>query len=234
MRRARRPLRTSDAPTALRARRTLAGAWRVATTLLAVAVLVTGCEGAAATREATDAASGKELFIQKCGSCHTMEDAGSNGELGPNLDNAFGYPRSQGFEESTFYQITIDQMRIPAPPMPDFDDGPQKLSEQELADIAHYVALCAGLGKAKREECAGPAEGPQAVFTASCGGCHTLEAAGTTGTTGPNLDESRTSLEEAIRQIANGGGGMPAFQDDLGEEQVRALAEYVVENRAGG
>lgn len=197
-------------------------------------MIAAGCEGAAATREATDAAGGKELFVQKCGSCHAMEDAGSNGELGPDLDNAFGYARSQGFEESTFYEITLDQMRIPAPPMPDFDDGPEKLSEQELMDIADYVALCAGLGDEEREECTGPAEGPEAVFAASCGSCHVLEAAGTTGTTGPNLDESQTSLEEAITQIANGGGGMPAFGDDLGDEQIRALAEYVVNNRAGG
>lgn len=227
-------MRTSKPTAARRARAALDGAWRAALVLLAFGLLATGCEGAAATRESTDAAGGKELFIQKCGSCHAMKDAGSNGELGPNLDDAFGYPRSQGFDESTFYQITMDQMRIPAPPMPDFDDGKEKLSDQELSDVADYVARCAGLGREKREECTGPAEGPQAVFAASCGGCHTLEAAGTTGTTGPNLDESQTSLEEAIRQIANGGGGMPAFQDDLGEEQVRALAEYVVANRGGG
>jgi mono/diheme cytochrome c family protein len=208
--------------------------WRSALTLLTVAAIAAGCEGAAATREATNAAGGKELFVQKCGSCHALEDAGSNGELGPNLDNAFGYARSQGFEESTFYEITLDQMRIPAPPMPDFDDGSEKLSDQELRDIAHYVALCAGIGDEEREECAGPAEGPEAVFAASCGGCHVLEAAGTSGTTGPNLDESKVSLEEAVEQIANGGGGMPAFGDDLGDEQVRALAEYVVNNRAGG
>ena len=227
-------MRTSQPTTAPRARAALGGAWRAACALLAVALLAAGCEGEAATREATDVAGGKKLFTQKCGSCHALEDAGSNGELGPNLDNAFGYPRSQGFDESTFYQITLDQMRIPAPPMPDFDDGPQKLSEQDLAAIANYVALCAGVGERKPEACTGPAKGPQAVFVASCGGCHILEAAGTTGTTGPNLDESQTSLEEAIRQIANGGGGMPAFGDDLGEDQVRALAEYVVENRGGG
>jgi mono/diheme cytochrome c family protein len=227
-------LRTSEPTAARRTRAALRGVLGVAAVLLAIGLLATGCEGSAATRESTSASGGKELFTQKCGSCHTLEDAGSNGDLGPNLDDAFGYPRAQGFEESTFYQITLDQMRIPTPPMPDFDDGEQKLPEDQLQAIAHYIALCAGLGDEEREDCTGPAEGPQAVFAASCGGCHTFEAAGTSGTTGPNLDESGTSLDEAIAQIANGGGGMPAFEDDLGEEQVRALAQYVVENRAGG
>jgi mono/diheme cytochrome c family protein len=227
-------LRTSEPTAARRARTALGRAWRAAAVLLAIGLLASGCEGSAATREATNAGGGKKLFTQKCGSCHAMEDAGSNGELGPNLDDAFGYPRSQGFDESTFYQITLDQMRIPAPPMPDFDDGKEKLSEEELQNIAHYVALCAGLGDEKRQDCTGPAEGPQAVFAASCGSCHTFAAAGTNGTTGPNLDESDTSLEEAIKQIAEGGGGMPAFEDDLSEEEIRALADYVVKNRNRG
>jgi cytochrome c oxidase subunit II len=29
---------------------------------------------------------GKELFAQNCGSCHVLEDAGTQGEVGPNLD----------------------------------------------------------------------------------------------------------------------------------------------------
>ena len=36
-----------------------------------------------------DRAKGKELFIQKCGSCHTLADAGTKGQIGPNLDDAF-------------------------------------------------------------------------------------------------------------------------------------------------
>ena len=54
-----------------------------------------------------------------------------------------------------------------------------------------------------------------------------LEKAGTTGTVGPNLDESQVSFEDAVRQITNGGGGMPAFGDQLEDEQIRALARYI-------
>jgi mono/diheme cytochrome c family protein len=35
-------------------------------------------------------------------------------------------------------------MRLAAPPMPRFDEGPQRLSEQQLVDIAGYVASVAG------------------------------------------------------------------------------------------
>ena len=32
---------------------------------------------------------GQQLFTQKCGSCHTLTGAGTNGDIGPNLDYAF-------------------------------------------------------------------------------------------------------------------------------------------------
>ena len=37
----------------------------------------------------TSAASGpgKQLFAAKCGSCHTLQDAGTSGTVGPNLDD---------------------------------------------------------------------------------------------------------------------------------------------------
>jgi mono/diheme cytochrome c family protein len=66
------------------------------------------------------------------------------------------------------------------------------------------------------------------VFEANgCASCHTLEAAGAAGTIGPNLDESDVSLEQAIEQIRQGGGGMPAFEGRLSEEEIRAVAQFV-------
>ena len=44
---------------------------------------------------------------------------------------------------------------------------------------------------------------------------------------GPNLDESQPSLELAIDRITNGQGGMPAFGDQLSDEQIQAVAEFV-------
>jgi mono/diheme cytochrome c family protein len=74
------------------------------------------------------------------------------------------------------------------------------------------------------------ARGKELFASEGCGGCHTFEDAGTSGTVGPNLDEAGTSFEEAVTQIENGGGGMPAYGGDLSEEDIRALAAYVVES----
>ncbi len=85
------------------------------------------------------------------------------------------------------------------------------------------------------QQAQGDPEAGREIFAAQgCGGCHVFEAAGTSGTTGPNLDDAQPSFEEAREQIANGGGGMPAFRDQLSEEQIRALAEYVVNGSGGG
>ena len=85
------------------------------------------------------------------------------------------------------------------------------------------------------DEGAGPSPDGKAIFTsAGCGGCHTLEAAGSSGTAGPNLDESKPSEQEAIEQITNGGNGMPAFQGRLSEQEIQAVARFVVESTGGG
>jgi mono/diheme cytochrome c family protein len=111
------------------------------------ALLVAGCAGRAVDPAGADVNQGKTLFVKNCGSCHALQDAATLGTVGPNLDDAFLAARTKkggNFEESTFFQITLDQMRLAAPPMPNFDEGPQKLPEQQLEDIAAYVAGVAG------------------------------------------------------------------------------------------
>jgi cytochrome c551 len=70
------------------------------------------------------------------------------------------------------------------------------------------------------------AEGKQ-VFTQSCGGCHTLKDANTTGTVGPNLDDLKPDEATVARQVTNGGGPMPAFKGQLTDAQIKAVAQYV-------
>ena len=71
-----------------------------------------------------------------------------------------------------------------------------------------------------------PAAGKE-VFTANCGSCHTLADAGTTGTIGPNLDESQPPVELAVDRVTNGQGAMPSFADTLSEQQIQDVAAYV-------
>lgn len=72
------------------------------------------------------------------------------------------------------------------------------------------------------------AEG-KTVFTTNCGSCHTLKAAGTSGTVGPNLDELEPDLATVEHQVVNGGGPMPAFGNEgiLNAKEIKAVATYV-------
>ena len=116
--------------------------------LAGAALLTAGCAGRAVDSSAADTNAGKQLFSQNCGGCHTLADAGTVANIGPNLDDAFRASRTEeggDFQDSTIFDVTLDQMKLAASPMPRFDTGPQKLSEEELQNIAAYVASVAGL-----------------------------------------------------------------------------------------
>ena len=90
-------------------------------------------------------------------------------------------------------------------------------------------------GEPPPSEAAGdPAAGKEVFLgSAGCGSCHTLADAGATGTIGPNLDASTPSQELAVDRVTNGQGGMPSFSGQLSEEQIQAVAEYVVQSTGG-
>jgi cytochrome c5 len=71
------------------------------------------------------------------------------------------------------------------------------------------------------------------IFIANCGSCHTLEAAGTSGNIGPNLNDSSFDQGAVEEQVLQGGGGMPAFEGQLSEEEIQNVAAYVVANEDG-
>jgi cytochrome c553 len=73
--------------------------------------------------------------------------------------------------------------------------------------------------------------GKDVYSSAGCGSCHTFEDAGSTGTIGPNLDESSVDFEAAAEQIRTGGGGMPAFEGQLSEQEIADVAAYVTQSR---
>jgi mono/diheme cytochrome c family protein len=74
----------------------------------------------------------------------------------------------------------------------------------------------------------GDAAAGKIVFkSSSCGGCHTLKDAGSTGTVGPNLDQLKPGFARVKRQVENGGGPMPAFKDTLSAKQIDDVAAYV-------
>jgi mono/diheme cytochrome c family protein len=77
----------------------------------------------------------------------------------------------------------------------------------------------------------GDAEAGAEVFaSAGCGSCHTLEDAGSSGTIGPDLDDSQPDRELIVDRVTNGAGAMPPFKDQLSEQQIQDVATFVFES----
>lgn len=101
-----------------------------------------------------------------------------------------------------------------------------------LAALA-LAAVPAGCGGDDEEPAPAPggqgeAADGRGLFAGSCGSCHTLEAAGTSGTIGPNLDELQPDRERVLAAIAEGPGAMP---ENLYEgAEAEAVADFVSEN----
>ena len=107
--------------------------------------------------------------------------------------------------------------------------------DDEPADAEQPPAAETDTGDAATEteaEGEGEAEG-EAIFVANCGGCHTLSAAGTTGQVGPSFDDFAPEAESVETQVRQGGGGMPAFEGRLTDEEIQAVSQYVAENAGG-
>ncbi|MBC8299422.1 MAG: cytochrome c [Pelagibacterales bacterium] len=74
---------------------------------------------------------GKDVFLNKavCSACHTLADAGSSGDIGPNLN-----------------EIRPDKMRVintvtnGIGVMPPYED---QLTSEEIEAVAHYVSISA-------------------------------------------------------------------------------------------
>ena len=62
---------------------------------------------------------------------------------------------------------------------------------------------------------------------AQCGMCHTLQAAGSEGQIGINLDQLKPLMAQVIAVVTNGNGVMPAFEEMLSSEEIDAVAYYV-------
>jgi mono/diheme cytochrome c family protein len=78
------------------------------------------------------------------------------------------------------------------------------------------------------DEGAGDPEAGAEVFAqAGCGSCHVLAAANSNGSIGPDLDEASPSFDKVVERVTEGSGAMPAFRDQLSEEQIRDVAAYV-------
>ena len=149
--------------------------------------------------------------------------------------------------------------------------GKPKRRVVALISLGAFALLTSGCGGGGREEAnatasmqstmttmtttskaMGNAAAGKAVFaSAGCGGCHTFEAAGATGTTGPNLDKHlaehmkeeggaidehvRESILEPDAEIAEGfeAGVMPSYRGKLSQQKMNDLVAFIVANVPG-
>jgi cytochrome c oxidase subunit 1 len=75
----------------------------------------------------------------------------------------------------------------------------------------------------------------QELFVQSCGGCHVLQAAGSSGTTGPSLDALQPDSARVLRAIEQGGAGTGNMPPKLLQgAEARQVADYVARQAGGG
>jgi len=108
----------------------------------ALALLLAGCGGSSSSSSSTQStstaagssssasAAGKTVFTSNCGGCHTLADAGTNGQVGPVLDEL------KPDKATVQRQVTNGGGQ-----MPSFKG---KLSSQQIDQVATYVSSVAG------------------------------------------------------------------------------------------
>ena len=201
---------------------------------------------AACGRDEPDLSNGKALFTERCGSCHILGRAGTQGRTGPDLDAAFRTALADGMNRETVEGIVNRQILHPNSKMP-----AEIVTGDDARDVAAYVGFAAARsgedqGALAQAGLAGAKTGDQIFTAAGCAACHTLAKANANGTVGPSLDDLAQvaegqggSPEEFVRQsildpdaeVAQGfqSGVMPAFEGRLTDEQVNALVQYLLE-----
>ncbi len=123
-------------------------------------------------REEDDLSNGKAQFVQKCGSCHELSRAGTQGQTGPSLDAAFRAALLKGMSRETIDGVVHSQIsnvrRGSAMPV-------DLVTGQDAKDVAAYVAFATGKpgedsGALAQAGLAGATTGEQIFTAAGCGG----------------------------------------------------------------
>ena len=90
-----------------------------------------------------------------------------------------------------------------------------------------------GAAAAQQQPLSKQAQDGEELFVTNCGTCHAFEAAGTSGTVGPDLDSLPLTEQRVLAAIENGGTGSGQMPADLVQgADAAAVAKYVDE--AGG
>ena len=226
---------------------------------MTAALLVLALGGCTLKHPTANVVRGKQMFVTKCGACHTLSHASTTGTIGPNLDDAFRQDRADGIKTTSIqglvdYWIQYPNIQGAMPAM--------LYKGQSAQDVAAYVAEVAArpgqdtgaLASAVQATVSPTPAVGKTIFTGvgGCGSCHTLAAAGTSGTAGPNLstrlasdcanaDSKRirgatlqkciyTAIVKPYAYLPSGysAGVMPnTFSQTLSPSQIQALVAFL-------
>jgi plastocyanin len=185
--------------------------------LASAAALLVALGGCQAGSRSADAANGKQLFVAKCGTCHTLARAGTKGTQGPNLDDAFRQSRMDGLKTSTFRGVVQKQIAHPNPTGSGNALMPADLvTGQDAFDVATYVArsaavsgkdtgLLATIGQKKATGTVAAKGGTLEIDAATAGLAYT--AASATAPAGPLTVKSKNP-QSTPHDIAIEGNGV--------------------------
>src|SRR4051794_23322711 len=142
--------------------------------MVVTALLLAGCG-----RQSTpDLVAGKAQFVQKCGSCHTLSRAQTQGKTGPDLDAAFRSAIATGMNRRTVRGIVEDQISH----VRRGSVMPKNLVTGKASrNVASYVAYATGragqdTGALASAGLADATSGKDIFVAGGCGSCHTLGA----------------------------------------------------------
>lgn len=207
--------------------------------------VLTGCD----LQENADVDNGRTMFVEKCGTCHAFKEAGTQAEIGPDLDAAFAAARETGMDHDTIEGVVEGQIgnpRVTDPDNPAYMPADLVVGD-DAKDVAAYVAEYAGVPGVEPPIPADAGPGAEVFLTQGCGSCHTLSELGdiATGTVGPNLDEvipgqNPEQVEQSIvdpnADVTQGfpEGVMPDTYADLPPKELQDLVDFLIESAGKG
>ncbi|HEX3561516.1 MAG TPA: cytochrome c [Solirubrobacterales bacterium] len=121
---------------------------------LVVLLLGVGVPAWAITQEGSQSASpeevpaslqpGKDLFVTNCGACHTLAKAGTDGVVGPNLDDLLAPPSASAPNPSTIKPRVLAAINNGGTGQGRMPKG--VISGQQADEVANFVSQVAGQG----------------------------------------------------------------------------------------
>ena len=160
--------------------------------LLVLATVAAGATGCFESELASTTISG-EITVGQGTTAQTVDVAAGEGSGGTTAETTTG-------EETTAETTTGEETTG------ETSTGETSTGEETTGETSATGETTTGGGSSGADVAAG-----KTSFVATCGACHSLKDAGTSGNVGPDLDSLAPLSEETVaKQIENGGGAMPA------------------------